>query len=300
MKIGQVYVFPIFNHAGYNGTYPAYCECDDEDMRYSQYCNYFHFISGFLFYEFDPSETSTDSLNRLHHLVFNSSVSGSDVNRKAFDISYDNGNTASLTRGDQDWKNKHYEFCRSQDGKFCSLLSIYSTFTSSSITSFHFPVYNGSCNDFVSLDEEAAERFVNTPPTPLVEPYMKCKRTIFAAIVDSVGIVSGNISAMSPLIMLAVFYLYFYGYIQWKGVKQDVTYSQTELDAIARILTFNMALARDGLHPKQLRAEAAAAAATSGSGTESSTGQRDKQAILEESVLLRLLEELKQEEVLLA
>ena len=100
--------------------------------------------------------------------------------------------------------------------------------------------------------------------------------------------------------MLAVFYLYFYGYIQWKGVKQDVTYSQTELDAIARILTFNMALARDGLHPKQLRAEAAAAAATSGSGTESSTGQRDKQAILEESVLLRLLEELKQEEVLLA
>jgi hypothetical protein len=131
---------------------------------------------------------------------------------------------------------------------------------------------------------------INTPPTQLVEPYMKCRSTVLAALGDSVGIVSGTVTAMSPLLMLAVFYIYFFGYVKWKGIKQEVTYSQLELDAIAKFFTFNMALARDGLHPTQLRAEAAAASGTP-------TGQLDRQTILEESVLLRLLSELKQEEV---
>ena len=290
MQIGQLYVFPIFNHGGYNSTYPSYCECDDEEWRHSAECNAFSFLSGFLFYDFNSTETDSDSLRRLLELVFESQMSGGAINRKAFDISFDISNSRSVTRGDQAWKDEHFDFCRSSDGKYCSLLTIYKFSYVNSVTNFHFPVYHGSCNDFVSLSEEAAERFINTPPTELVEPYLKCRSTVASALFDTLGIVSGNISALTPVLMLVIFYLYFYLFITWKGVKQEVTYSQLELDAITKFLTFNLALTRDGLHPTQLRAEAAAASGTP-------TGQRDSEAILEDSVLLRLLRELKQEEV---
>lgn len=290
MRLGDIFVLPFFNHGGYNATYPSYCDCEDKEQRHSEMCNKFHFLSGFLFYDFNSTETPSDSLERLLSLVFDSNLSSDRINRYAFDISYDLNNPFSTTRGDQDWKNDHFDFCRSPDGKFCSILTFYKSSDTNSVSDFHFPVYNGSCNDFVTLDDEASEKLINNPPTQLVEPYVRCKLTVFSALSDTVGIVSGNVTAMSPLLMLAIFYIYYYCFIKCKGVKKEVTYSNQELDAIAKFLTFNLALARDGLHPTQLRAEAASASGTS-------SGQRDGQAILEDSVLLRLLNELKQEEV---
>jgi hypothetical protein len=141
IQIGQILVFPIFNHGGYSGAYPSYCECTDLEQRHSESCNFFSFLSGFLFYDFNATETATDSLDRLLALVFNSTSSGVDINRNAYDVSYDISNSASTTRGNQAWKDDHFEFCRSPDGKFCSILTIYKISDINSVTNYHFPVY---------------------------------------------------------------------------------------------------------------------------------------------------------------
>ena len=290
MKVGSILAIPYFNHGGFNYTYPSYCDCADDKWRQSQECNLFHFLSGLLFYDFNSTESEVDSLNRLHELMFQSTSSGILVNRKVYDISYDINNVASTTRGNQTWKDSHFEFCRSSDGRYCSLLSVYKYSTSQSVTDYHYQLFNGSCNNFISMSDEASARYIYTPPTPLVEDYVKCKRTVFAAVTDSVGVVNGTISAVTPMLMFAIFYIYFYGYIHWKGIQQEVTYSKQELQDISRFLVFNLALARDGLHPTQQRAESA------GEGN-SADDHLERQSILQDSVLLRLLEELKQEDV---
>lgn len=288
LKVGQVFVLPFFNHAGYNHSEPSYCECDDEEWRASAECNLFHFLAGFIFYDFDDgTETASTSVDRMKDLTFNRSMTPLEINRYAYDISFDVNNPISVTRGNQTWRNKHYQFCKSSDGKFCSIVSLYKYSTSSSVSSYHFQVFDGSCNDFVSLNEESVKRLVETPPTDLVEPYVKCRRTVLSAMQDTLGIVSGNVTAMSPLLLLAVFYIYYFGYIKLKGVKQDVTYSKAELEAISKFFTFNLALARDGMHPTQLRAKVAA----------DDGAKDDNQAILESSIILQLLEELRQVEV---
>jgi hypothetical protein len=294
IKVGSVFALPIFNHGGFNSSIPSYCECDDVQWRQSAECNLFHFLSGFIFYDYNSTETSAESVDRMKYLLFGAGMDATEINRRAYDISYDAVNKGSVTRGDQVWLEQHFAFCRTPRGRHCSILSVYKTSPTSSATSFHFPVYNGSCNDFVSYTQEGKERIASTPPIDLIEPYLKCHRTVWSALQDAMGIVSGNITAISPLIMLALFYLYYYGYVRMKGDKQDVTYSKRELEAIFHFFTFNLALARDGLHPTQLRAEAAALEIARKSG-EGAGGARED--VLEKSVLLRLLEELKQEDV---
>lgn len=295
IKVGRIYALPMFNHAGYDGLTPSYCECDDLKWRQSAECNMFHFLTGFLFFDFDSlTETAATSVERMTKFMFEKGMTAMEINRHAYDISYDTNNLWSDTRGNLTWRAAHYEFCRAHDGKYCSLVSIYKTSLRSSVTNFHFPVYNGSCNDFISFSAEAAERFFQTPPTDLIEPYLKCHRTTIFALQDTLGIVSGNITAMTPVLMLAVFYLFYFGYIRMCAADQEVTYKRRELEDIARYFNFNLALARDNIHPIQLRAEAVGVAAVLEGGQ---GGAEARRAVLEGSVFLRLLEELRQEEV---
>ena len=112
-----------------------------------------------------------------------------NVNNLAYNISWAAAASTYASTGyldpiiyNTEWRHSSYAFCNTTNYGSCSILAFNSygdTIFDQSLTPYLFSVPDGSCKtssipQFI-LSEEAFDKIINDPPTPVVESYYKCK-----------------------------------------------------------------------------------------------------------------------------
>jgi hypothetical protein len=263
----NLYLYPIFNHAGYSPFYPHYCDCADPSVGQSTACNLFNFITGFVFFDYNEAlgETEYTAIDRLIDFSAKSPSSPADINKGAFNASFD-----AATDGDHaytslpSWRHDIYSFCRLSDGlnSTCSMLSVLLsqgfTLTGNSsddivdspnkdytVSDHYYQLLYGSCNDTFTISEESMARLMASPPQALEERYYECTPSKTNAAINAWGIASSNVATLSP-IFITVILMMFTAYNNLKKREVAHTYSAGERADALNFLAFSLLLARDG------------------------------------------------------
>jgi hypothetical protein len=150
-NFGQLYVVPIFNHAGSNYSVPRPCDCQFADSYglNSSYapCNLFNFISGFVFWN---TELPTPIFEVLARVNFDYRK----FNEMAFNASFiDSYWGLSSPQYDElhsdEYRAASYSFCNTSLG-VCSMV-LFSSFDGAqstwSISDYYFLLQHGACRN---------------------------------------------------------------------------------------------------------------------------------------------------------
>mmetsp|Transcript_12931 Transcript_12931/g.13968 ORF Transcript_12931/g.13968 Transcript_12931/m.13968 type:complete len:954 (+) Transcript_12931:39-2900(+) len=214
ISAGSSFFLPVFNHMGDNLKIPKYCDCNTPIGK-SQQCNYFFLMAGLI--AFDPitnsSFSSPDSLRislqRALMLLVKHKADYSRLNRAAFNASASSVfyalNTADPSIKTAEYVESAYDFCKLDDNVICSLITFYTLDQDSDVTKFHYPLSNGSCRDTITPKDASWVKLAGNSPTPLTQIYYKCHSTSIDALINAVGVASGNTSiAMLLLLFISV------------------------------------------------------------------------------------------------
>lgn len=133
----------------------------------------------------------------------------SRLNRAAFNASASSVftalNTADASIKITEYVSKAYSFCQLDANTTCSLITFYTLDENDVATRYHFPLTNGSCRDSITPKDASWMRLAHTPPTRLTETYYKCHSSSIDALINAVGVASGNTSiAMLLLLFVSV------------------------------------------------------------------------------------------------
>eukprot|EP01033_Poteriospumella_lacustris_P004000 gene4000-2851_t len=241
LVFGNTLAIPLFSHRGSSAREPIMCDCAGEAGLYandSSYdCNKFTFLSGALFYYVDLDENVVPPLftllNRydmatIHEYALGPMFAGSahTASRWFVDPAY----FTNQTRRDN-W----YEFCDVEGYGSCSFLVFTSYDTNFAVNQQVSPsgneVTRGACYDSFSTTDEAwaraketpfsplteEARAKETPFSPLTEEYEVCSNDKLQAVVDNLGIASGDVSLAMPIgIVVIVALMYLVQYVTGK------------------------------------------------------------------------------------
>lgn len=205
--MGSTATLPMFGHSGRDKNWPAWCDCTDPTLGDltdpTHACNVFSFISGVLFY-------NTPDVSALFELGLKYSVS--EVSYASFfpmfiassfgenSVNYDELHS-------QQTLHDVYDFCYLPGHGHCRFL----TFTTFDVTVVDYSVNeyfnqlrNGACRDTFSTTAANWQKLADVPFAPLTQEYAVCRESMYNAVINSVGVTAGNISLLTPLIILLV------------------------------------------------------------------------------------------------
>jgi hypothetical protein len=160
LKIGQMYAFPFFNHAGTNIYYPIFCDCaklTKKELELPTHdCNMFRFITGFIFYPFQAE----NSFYPLYLLIESQSVYGSAayyaLNLESFYPSFYDSSFGKSYYQYVASRESLYSFCNVTGFGTCSLLT-FSIFDIDpedwSIGNNYFQLTNGACRNTIAISK---------------------------------------------------------------------------------------------------------------------------------------------------
>jgi hypothetical protein len=146
------------------------------------------------------------------------------------------------------WRSSAYNFCRLSSNTTCSLLMFNSYGNGvfdKSLTSSLFLLNDGACSKQFLVSPDAFARMVATPPTPVVENYVQCTLTPTNSFMNAVGIASGNVSAMIPVVLFVLLPAVYIWLSITGNVKQKAEYEETETDATLKLLALQILRIRD-------------------------------------------------------
>lgn len=217
IQVGEVFVYPFFNHIGVAGTLgydiytPKQCDCQD-GTGLSPKCSEFDFLAGFIMFEEPTLELTAarvlamvyrNTPDDINDMVFNASFAGIVLEGSP---EFANPNAASADPAakalltDPAWRNDAYEFCHN-----CSILTVnfYDTHNHR-VNADGLQLYNGSCRDVIGPKGSNGWSDV-LPPTKLVHDYYECHSSIYDSIVNGIGIGTSDAAMFVPtLIVLMV------------------------------------------------------------------------------------------------
>ena len=219
-------------------------DCLYSSLEYAQgpACDYFNFMSGFMFFDVPMSLTDAiklwiditiqnGNLKRLNFNAYNASWAAvaSTYEPNVDPIIYDH-----------QWRRSSYEFCHHNLYGTCSIYIVNSygnQVFDKAITPYMFIIPNGACSAQFVVSDAAFDNIIHNPPTPIVEDYYECTLTPLNALINAAGIASGNMAVIVPLAMLALLPLV-YLWLKISGnVKSKPEYSnedkQMALDYVA-------------------------------------------------------------------
>lgn len=215
-------------------------------------CDSFDIISGMIFYN-NPSMDLNDTVAALIDMV----VSAGDafkLNTLAYNASW--AAAASTYEPDvdpvihdPDWRRSSYEFCKSSKYGGCSILAINSYgdgVFDESITPYMYLVTDGGCSQQFLVNDEAFDQLIYNPPTPIVENYYECTLQNYDALNNSIGIASGNVSVVVPIVMFALLPLMYLWLTITGNVQNKEEYDKETRDAALDLFALQMLRIRDG------------------------------------------------------
>ena len=225
---------PLFNHHG-SGTElePALCDCLD-GTGYSDQCNAFNFLTGFLLFEGD----SLFDISKLLAFVASYDFNIPLINKLAFKAMYAmvSQDVIGNTFQNNTYRHEAYDFCFGN----CSIVTINAYDEFYQVSKYYYSVNNGSCTDTITSD---SFDLLVIPFTSLTEVYFECVNSLYNTIINSMGIASGNFQLFLPpfiglcLIIAKIFMKYF-------GVAER-PYGQGERDDILNSFALQLLLYRD-------------------------------------------------------
>lgn len=145
----------------------------------------------------------------------------------------------------EEWRFQSYSFC----GQDCSLLTINSfgdTLNDRAVTEYMGVIYNGSCNDIVTIPQSAYSKLVSTPPTALTERFYECSPDPQDAINDAIGIASGNTATLIPIGFIFILPLIYFWLSLTGNTRPKEEYTSEEKEDMRDKLVLYLLRARDG------------------------------------------------------
>eukprot|EP01040_Poterioochromonas_malhamensis_P012603 gene12603-13796_t len=158
---------------------------------------------------FGNAATLQLSLQRALLLLVKHKADYSRLNRAAFNASassvfYALGTADPSIKTAKYFKGA-YDFCKLDVNTTCSLITFFTMDEGNAVSTYHLTLKNGSCRDSITPKDAAWISFAGTPPTPLTQIYYKCHSTSIDALINAVGVASGNTSiAMLLLLFISV------------------------------------------------------------------------------------------------
>jgi hypothetical protein len=248
---GSGLFLPVFNHIGNSMDEPEYCDCTNPS-GYSDQCNDFYLMAGLIAFD-TTSDTSTfpskDSLKRLiqlsYFLVDKFNGDYNQLNRDSFNAS---STAVLISSGSSSPKLKRpsyivdtYDFCSlPSQNTTCSLLVFYTLDQENMVSQYHYPLGKASCTDTLRVNVSAWSFLETHPPTPLTQIYYRCVSHQYDALLNAVGVASGNTSIAMLLLLLLSVPLVFSMMICFKVVPKEQEYSEKQkertLDTLATLL----------------------------------------------------------------
>lgn len=246
-RLGTTLALPMFSHSGQSADWPSLCSCSDPNLgnlaNPMHPCNLFSFLSGILFYNSsDPGAIFELGIKYDMATIANSSffpmfIASSFAERSAH---YPNLHSPQTLLDS-------YQWCYLPTYGYCRFL----TFTSWDVTNFDYSVNeyfyqlrNGACTDTFAIPDANWQQLVDVPFAPLTQEYVVCRESVSNAVINSVGVTAGNISFLTPVII--VFFLVLAGAYQCcSGYAWPKGYHQTDKDDILDQLATLLLLLRD-------------------------------------------------------
>jgi hypothetical protein len=212
MGSGTGLFLPVSNHMGNNLRVPTYCDCNDPAVGRSDTCNSFFLMAGLIAFpvnvtsSFLEPTTVTALLKYAFQLV---AMYGADyrvLNKAAFKAQSLSTLVALGSAAPQvkqaSYVKDAFEFCYlPAEGIHCSVLSFYTLDEDTTVSNYHYPLVNGSCRDALTISDSAWSNIANAPPTPIVQDYYECLPTQSDALLNAVGVASGNTSIAMLLLL---------------------------------------------------------------------------------------------------
>ncbi len=254
--MGNAVVLPLLNQNGYDKDEPSYCACSSsvgEEQR--EQCSVFDLLPSLLFYNIPQTvRNSDDTLQKsvLSLMELRFQYEQYDLSERAYNASFA---AAASTNPDADpimrtpsWRDEAYEFCLSSNFGPCSLLTwhLYDELDQS-VSPFMYQLQNSSCTDSITMPYEVWNRlYSQEPPANLETGYFKCTMTDSAAMLNSVGIASGNVGLMVPLLMILLLPL-IYTWLKFIGfTPPKEEYTDADKENTTAILVTQVLRMRDG------------------------------------------------------
>ena len=262
----QTYSVPIFNHFGYSQDYPSYCACQDglgpgatEDA-----CSGFDLMAGVILYD---NTQDADFADGNPFIDLANKVPINLMNPAAYDAMYMAVSSHYTDQyEDLDARLQAYEFCNVSYGS-CTLVTI-SLFddANTAVTDYYHQLLRGSCSDSISIPPAAYQKLVDTPPASLTMPYYNCRQSPTSVLSAAVGIGSGNMGAVIPVVFLCIINLYYLVKSSAGKKKDKRTYDRSERDDALQGLAVQLLMTRDNRYPATRKPRRSAAATATGHG----------------------------------
>lgn len=253
IRVGNTFAIPVFNQMGSNGSVsspPCYCNCNSNGgpgVDWTSYCNVFDFLVSLIMFNTDDEYYNLRSMLHVQSRNLNNGIGRNAYNASyaSATLNYDGYNKLLLN---PEWRKDAFEFCNVPELDIsCSILTfnLYDDF-STTVSQFSYQLNNGSCRDSISLSETGWNNLLAAPPTQLTQAYYKCTETPSSALFNAVGIASGNVSTVIPIVvifLLPVMYLFLQAIGQ---VPPKVEYTKEELQDSLEALALQLLRMRDG------------------------------------------------------
>lgn len=254
LLMGNAVGMPIFNQNGYSTVEPSYCSCDvilDEANQNA--CSQFNLLPAIIFFNV-PMSTSEAVLEEsiFALLELRMQYATYDLSKEGYNASYAAGASTNINAERYmqtlQWRERAYAFCLTQDFGYCSLITwhVYDDLDQS-ISSYMYQLVNASCRDSIIMPYEDWSNLYNQPaPASLETGYYKCDPTKSSALMNSIGIASGNVGLFVPVMVVLMLPL-IYTWLKFIGfVPPKEEYTEQELEVATSLLVTQVLRIRDG------------------------------------------------------
>lgn len=248
----QTYSIPLFNHFGYSPDFPSYCSCDDGlgPGATNPDCEQFDLMVGVMLY----SNTDDADFSQGNPFIdIQKNIPIAMMNPAAYEAMYMAVSSHHTDKyQDPALRAQAYDFCNVSYAS-CTIVTMNLQDTANNaVTDYYHQLLQGSCADSISIPSGAYQRLVDTPPAALEQSYYDCKQSKVTVLTSAIGIASGNMGAVIPLVFMCFINLY-YLYLSSQGKKDKRTYSKEERDEALQGLAVQLLMTRDNRYPATRR-----------------------------------------------
>jgi len=258
VRVGATVALPILDQWGSNGSkfdaLPCACQCESvggPGEGWTDYCDVFDLLLSLMMFNEDNLSTNMVNLLQVQSQArsFHNADDGLIV--AAYNASFTNA-ALSYTNDNPllsspEWLAGAFDFCLIDEVNVgCTLLTfnIFDNY-STTVSDYAYQLNNGSCTNSISISDYSWEKLAASPPAALTQDYYKCTAGVYSSVFNAVGIASGNVATVIPIVVLLVL-PFFYFFLQAIGqVPPKIEYTKEELQDSLNALALQLLRMRD-------------------------------------------------------
>jgi hypothetical protein len=124
-----------------------------------------------------------------------------------------NASNALSQKGAEYLETQYFDFCDNECAVF--LVNAYTDNQQPLVTPYYYQLTTGSCTD--TFTSKNFSQLVASPPTDLVESYLKCYSYRNYAFLNSVGVAAGSVQSAMPIMLMLIMPI-IYIFLKYNGL----------------------------------------------------------------------------------